>query len=109
MNKEFTELQTNKWHNLIFFFAVWACTYIIHYIDFSTEPASSVDEFQVQLGATLAIVLIAFLPYWVIKLLTAIVLIKDNGRFIWPKNIMLYFIPIVVWFFVMYLMYFQYY
>ena len=109
MKKEFTELETNKWHNLIFFCAIWVLTYIIHYIDLSTDSPSSIDEFQGQLGETIAVVLMAFMPYWIIKLLTAIALIKDKGKFIWPKNIMLYFIPIVIWFFVMYILYFQYY
>tara|TARA_R110002020_G_scaffold425459_2_gene634887 strand:- start:2131 stop:2454 length:324 start_codon:yes stop_codon:yes gene_type:complete len=106
MKKEFTELETNRWHNFIFFSVLWLLTYIIHY--FATDSSQYSESFEGQLGSTIVVVVMAFIPYWIVKLLIALTLIESKGRFIWPKNIMLYFIPFVIWFFLIYLFYFQY-
>ena len=88
------EEKPNQWHYLIIFLAIWILTLIIDYI----VPAQySGESFAEAIGFTFGIMLVAFLPYWLIKLITGF------------KNIILYFIPIISWLIIMYLIYFQYY
>ena len=110
------KIETNKYHNLIFFFALLLLTYIIFYIgipidslgfnEFSTNSSNEIAE---QIAVIIGTLLVAYSPYWIIKLLIAMIGEIRKGQFIWPNNIMYYFIPIIMWLGVNYLLYFQYY
>jgi len=103
--KEFTDLTTNRFENLVFFLLLWSILHLILIFAGCFEGYayynSYYDEFRIpqydnpkMFGESLFYIILVFLPYWIIKLLTSIVISMKNKSFMWPNNIMLKFLPI---------------
>ena len=103
--KEFTDLTTNRFENLVFFLLLWSILHLILILTGCFEGYayynSYYDEFRIpqydnpkMFGESLFYIILVFLPYWIIKLLTSIVISIKNKSFMWPNNIMLKFISI---------------
>ena len=59
-----------------------------------------------QIGAIIPIALVAFIPYWSIKLFYGLYLKVTKGNFVWPNNKLLYLIPFIIWCVMMFMIYF---
>ena len=104
--KGFTELTTNKFENVLFFLLIWIIIHIImiftgcfegyaYYNSFYDTYSYPDTYFEPKmLGNSLFLIILIFSPYWIIKILTSIVISLKNKRFMWPNNIMLKFLPI---------------
>jgi hypothetical protein len=105
--KQFVDLKTNRFESLVFFMLLWGILHLImiatgcfegnaYYNTFYNEfqkPEYSTPETWTE---SFTILLIIFLPYWIIKVLTSIIMSLKEKSFIWPSNIMLKFIPIAL-------------
>ena len=58
-----------------------------------------------KLGSISPIVVLAFIPYWIIKLFYGIYLKMTKGSFVWINNRLLYLVPLIIWIVLMYIMY----
>ena len=103
--KKFTDLTTNRFENLVFFLLLWSILHLIliftGYFERYYYYGNYVQYDDLRMfGESLLYIIVVFLPYWIIKLLTGIVISIKNKSFIWPNNIMLKFLPIatvIIW------------
>tara|TARA_B100001057_G_scaffold461644_1_gene513851 strand:+ start:2009 stop:3085 length:1077 start_codon:yes stop_codon:yes gene_type:complete len=103
--KEFTDLKTNGFENLVFFLLLWSILHLIlifagcfegyaYYSSYYDEFSPPAYDNPRMFGESMVYIILVFLPYWIIKLLTSIVISIKKKSFEWPNNIMLKFLPI---------------
>ena len=96
-------IRSNKWfQNLVFFCLILGFSLNIHTEanDYNWKQSHSH-----QFGSIIPLVLIAFFPYWMIKLFYGFYIKITKGAFVWVNNRVLYIIPLIIWIAVMYMIY----
>ena len=64
-------------------------------------------NFERQIGSIIPIVVLAFVPYWIIKLFYGLYMKVSRGNFVWANNKLLYIIPFLIWIVIMFVIYFE--
>ena len=102
--KFFTLISNKKIQNFIFFSIIVMLSVSIHSESSGYNNRMSLSG---QIGAIIPIVLLAFIPYWIIKLFYGIYMKVRNGNFVWASNKLLYIIPFLIWSVIMFVIYFE--
>jgi hypothetical protein len=100
--KFFTLISDKRFHNLVFFCVIIGFSISIHSASSDYNCFMSIEG---QIGSITPIVVLAFLPYWMIKLFYGLYLKTTKGEFSWINNKLLYLIPLIIWIAVMYIIY----
>ena len=109
-------MKQNKFKNLVFFLVLWLIVHLTLILTGCFEGYSEYnffyDEFREpqydepkMFGESLFYIALIFLPYWIIKILTSLIISIKNKSFMWPNHLMFKLIPITtaIIFFIVYL------
>ena len=100
----FTLISNKKIQNFIFFSIIVILSVSIHSESSGYNNRMSLSG---QIVAIIPIVILAFIPYWVVKLFYGIYMKVTTSNFMWPNNKLLYLIPFIIWSIIMFMIYFE--
>ena len=100
----FTLISDKRFQNLVFFSVIILLSVSIHSESSGYNNRMSLGG---QIGAITPIVVLAFIPYWIIKLFYGLYMKVSKGDFVWPNNKLLYLIPFIIWCAIMFVIYFE--
>ncbi len=98
----FTLISDKRFQNLVFFSIIILLSVSIHSESSGYNNRMSLGG---QIGAITPIVVLAFIPYWIIKVVYGLYMKVSKGAFVWVNNRVLYLIPLIIWIAGMYMIY----